>query len=120
MNQNGGLDYYIQLANQRGKMLWDYIESTNGYYSSKITDKAYRSRINVIFRICGGNTEMEETFIREALKAGITQIRGHTFNPGVRISMYNAMPIEGVAYLTQFMRVFMEKYSDAKYNSAKM
>jgi len=72
MNQNGGLDYYIQLANQRGKMLWDYIESTNDYYRSKVVDKKYRSRINVIVRICGGNTEMEETFIREALKAGIT------------------------------------------------
>ena len=120
MNQNGGLEYYIQLANQRGKLMWDYIESTNGYYRSKVVDKPYRSRINVIFRICGGNVEMEETFIREALKAGITQIRGHSFNPGIRVSMYNAMPIEGVAYMTQFMRAFMEKYPDAKYTKAKM
>lgn len=63
---------------------------------------------------------MEETFIREAGKAGIAQVKGHTFNPGVRISMYNAMPIEGVAYLTQFMRKFMDKYPDAKYSAPKM
>jgi len=42
------------------------------------------------------------------------QIKGHTFNPGVRISMYNAMPIEGVAYLTQFMREFMKRYPDTR------
>ena len=74
----------------------------------------------MILRICGGNSELEETFIREALKAGITQIRGHTFNPGIRVSMYNAMPIEGVAYLTQFMRVFMRDHPHASYKSPKM
>jgi phosphoserine aminotransferase len=110
MNQMGGLDYYIQLANQRGAVLWDFINGSNGYYKSKITDVNYQSRINVIFRIQGGNTEMEKTFIREAEKAGIVQITGHSFNPGVRISMYNSMPIEGVAYLTQFMRLFQVKY----------
>lgn len=47
----GGLEYYIQLANQRGRMLWDFINSSNGYYWSKITDDKYKSRINVIFRI---------------------------------------------------------------------
>jgi len=71
MNQMGGIEYYIQLANQRGKMLWDYIDLSNGYYRSKVNDIPYRSRINVIFRICGGNIEMEETFITEAKKAGI-------------------------------------------------
>lgn len=84
------------------------MESSNGYYASKITDKKFRSRVNVIFRIQGGNKELEETFMAEAKKAGIIQIRGHYFNPGVRISMYNAMPIEGVAFLCDFMRRFMK------------
>lgn len=51
MNQMGGLEYYTQLAEQRSTMLWNYMDSTDGYYKSKITDKAYRSRVNVIFRI---------------------------------------------------------------------
>ena len=51
MNQMGGLEYYTQLAEQRSTMLWNYLDSTDGYYKSKITDKAYRSRVNVIFRI---------------------------------------------------------------------
>jgi len=58
-------------------MLWDYIHSTNGYYKSKITDPSYHSRVNVVFRICGGSAtkgalnDLEETFIREAKNAGI-------------------------------------------------
>lgn len=114
MNQNGGLAYYTHIANQRGMLLWTMIDQSNGYYKSKITDKNYRSRINVIFRIQGGNKELEETFIREAGKVGITQIRGHSYNPGIRISMYNAMPVEGVVYLTNFMREFMARYPASK------
>lgn len=51
MNQMGGLEYYTQLATQRSQILWGFIDACGGYYKSKITDKAYRSRINVIFRI---------------------------------------------------------------------
>jgi phosphoserine aminotransferase len=101
-------------------MLWDFIDSSNGYYKSKITDKQYRSRINVVVRVLGGNEELEATFIREAQKAGITQTKAHPFCPGLRFSMYNAMPIAGVAYLTQFMRKFMIKYPDTKNKSPKM
>ena len=72
MNQMGGLEYYTQLAEQRSTMLWNYIDSTDGYYKSKITDKSYRSRVNVIFRIQGGNKETEKTFTNLAKKAGIT------------------------------------------------
>lgn len=64
----------------------------------KITDEAYKSRVNVIFRIQNGNTDLEAKFIAEAAAAGILQTKGHTFNPGIRLSMYNAMPVEGVEY----------------------
>lgn len=50
MNQNGGLEYYIMLSNQKAKMLYDFIDSTNGYYSIKVKPE-WRSRINCIFRI---------------------------------------------------------------------
>ena len=107
MNQMGGLEHYILETNQKGAMLWDFVESTNGYYASKIVEKQYRSRLNVVVRILGGNADLEAKFVREAQKAGITQTKAHPFSPGLRFSMYNAMPVAGVAYLTQFMRKFM-------------
>ena len=110
MNQNGGLGHYISLANQRGAMLWAAIDGSNGYYSSKLVQKGIRSRVNVIFRIQGGNAALEARFIEEAQKNFITQIKGHSFCPGIRISMYNAMPVAGVSHLVEFMRRFSERY----------
>lgn len=52
-------------------MLWDFIDSSSGYYKSKITDKKYRSRINVIFRIQGGKKDLEAAFMKEAKQIGI-------------------------------------------------
>lgn len=71
MNQNGGLEHYIDLANQRGNMLWDFIDNSNGYYKSKLVSKHVRSRINVIFRIQGGNEKLEAEFMKEAKEWGI-------------------------------------------------
>jgi len=99
MNEMGGLSHYENLAKIRSKLLWNFVDSSNGFYKSKITDKAYRSRVNVIVRIQGGDKDLEEMFITEAAAAGIVQIRGHTFNPGIRISMYNTMHVAGVEYL---------------------
>lgn len=85
-------------------MLWDAIDGSDGYYSSKLTQKSIRSRVNIIFRVQGGNEKLEAKFIEEAGKFAITQIKGHTFCPGIRISMYNAMPVDGVSHLVEFMR----------------
>jgi len=76
-------------------MLYDFIDNSNGYYSLKWLDKEYRSNVNTIFRVKGGLSQ-EELFIQEAAKAGIVNIRGHSWNPGIRISMYNATPLTGV------------------------
>ena len=117
MNQMGGLEYYTQLAEQRSALLWNCIDASGGYYWSKIADKNYRSRVNVIFRIAGGNKDLEATFVKLAMKNGISQIVAHGYNPGIRISMYNAMPVEGVAHLCNFMRTFQKNFPAS---SAKM
>jgi len=95
-------------------MLWEFIDGSGGYYKTKLTEKKWRSRINIIFRVQGGDAKLEEQFMREAAKVGIVQIKGHSFCAGIRISMYNAMPVEGVAHLTSFMRVFMNRYPDKR------
>jgi len=55
----GGVEHYSRLASQRSSMLWECIDSSGGYFKSKITDLPYRSRTNVIFRIGGGNKALE-------------------------------------------------------------
>ena len=62
---------------------------------------------------------MEKIFVKEAMEVNITQVVGHSFNPGIRISMYNAMPVEGVSHLVKFMREFRERYP-IRYDAAKM
>lgn len=71
MNQMGGLELYTKLAEERSRLLWSFIDSSNGYYKSKLESKDFRSRINCIFRIQGGNTDLEKLFMDEATKAGI-------------------------------------------------
>lgn len=72
MNQMGGVDYYTRLSAKKSELLWKTIDESNGYYKSKITDKAYRSRVNAIFRIAGGDDALEKKFIEEAYKVGIS------------------------------------------------
>ena len=55
-----------------------------------------------------GNKELDDKYIQEAKKVGIENIRGHRTVGGMRASIYNAMPIEGVKYLVEFMKKFEE------------
>ena len=87
-------------------MLWDVIDNSNGFYNS-FTDKAFRSRINVCFRVKDANKELEAKFIAEAEARKMINTGGHPANPGIRISMYNAMPVEGTRALCAFMKEFM-------------
>ena len=83
-------------------MLYSVIDNSQGYYVNKC-QKSFRSRVNVVFRI-PGNYDLEKKMILEAEKVKIINIAGHSNNPGIRISMYNAMPIEGVVALCTFMK----------------
>ena len=59
MNQMGGIDHYDRLAETKSKMLFTVIDNSNGYYVNK-TEKRFRSRMNVIMRIAGNNSELEK------------------------------------------------------------
>ena len=85
-------------------MLYDLIDNSGGYFEN-LTDKAFRSRININFRI-PGNHALEDQLVKECAKHRIINIKGHAFNPGIRISSYNAMPVEGVVLLCQVMQKF--------------
>lgn len=88
-------------------MLYDLLDKSGGYYVNR-TDPTFRSRINVNFRI-EGNRSLEKKLIAEAEKYKIINIAGHYTNPGIRISMYNAMPVAGVVALCHFLVKFQKE-----------
>lgn len=102
VEQMGGLEAMAKNADLRSSMLYDYLDSTDFYKGA--AQKASRSRMNVTFRT--GNDELDKKFIQESIDAGMTNLKGHRLVGGMRASIYNAMPIEGVEYLIDFMRKF--------------
>jgi phosphoserine aminotransferase len=87
------------------------IDNSKGFYTNSI-DTKFRSLINVPFRINPFNedpttyTSLELKFLENAAELGLLQLKGHSSNPGIRVSMYNAMALEGVEKLIELMRVF--------------
>ena len=106
MNEQGGIDAMAAKAAERSKMLYDYMDSTDGYYANRVEGK-YRSRMNIPFRVCD-NEELEAKFIKEAATVNLIETKGHRSVGGCRVSLYNAMPIEGVEALIAFMKQFRE------------
>jgi phosphoserine aminotransferase len=106
MNKIGGLPYLNELAKKRSSHLYDYIDSSEGYYTNPI-EKKYRSRMNIPFRVCCSD-EMEAKFLKEAAAENMIELKGHRSVGGCRASVYNAMPFEGVEKLVNFMKTFKE------------
>merc|ERR1712232_499302 len=106
--KNGGIANFDALAEKRAKLLYDNIDNSGGFYTCPV-DKACRSRMNVPFVIKGDDAKLTKLFLAEAKAAGMTNLAGHRSVGGCRASLYNAMPIEGVARLAQFMDKFRAK-----------
>ena len=92
------------MAAVKSRMLYDLLDASGGYYVNR-TEVKFRSRMNVNFRI-EGDRQLESKLIEEASKIGIINIKGHTANPGIRVSIYNAMPMQGVILLCKFLDDF--------------
>lgn len=80
-------------------MVYDAIQNSNGFYINNTTQK-YRSKINVPFRIrpdagekASSYYRLEELFLKQSKDIGLLSLRGHTLTKGIRVSMYNAMPV---------------------------
>ena len=100
----GGLEVMKVRNVEKAKILYDYLDSSKLFKGTVV--KEDRSLMNVPF--ITGNKELDDKFIKEAKKVGIENIRGHRTVGGMRASIYNAMPIEGVKYLVEFMKKFEE------------
>ncbi|PNH11062.1 Phosphoserine aminotransferase, chloroplastic [Tetrabaena socialis] len=105
----GGLEAMQKLNQEKAALLYDTIAASNGFYNSPV-DPAVRSLMNVPFTI-PSSPDLEKAFVKEAEKAGMLQLKGHRSVGGMRASIYNAMPMEGVQKLVAFMKEFHAKHA---------
>ena len=101
----GGVSAIEKRNNAKAKLLYDTIESSGGFYRCPV-EKDSRSKMNVVFRVAGGDEPIEKRFAEEAAAAGLAGTSGHRSVGGLRISLYNAVTLEAVEALTCFMREF--------------
>ena len=87
---------------KKAKLLYDYLDSQD-YYIAPV-EKESRSMMNVTF--VTGDAELDKKFAKEADEHGLKNLKGHRSVGGMRASIYNAMPYEGVATLVEFMKDF--------------
>ena len=98
----GGLEEMEKRNRKKAAVLYDYLDSSALFKPT--AEKAFRSMMNVCF--VTGDAELDKKFCAEAGKAGFVNIKGHRSVGGMRASIYNAMPLEGVEKLVDFMKKF--------------
>lgn len=110
IEKEGGVEEMEKRNEQKSKILYDYIDSSDGFYTNNVK-KSHRSRMNVTFRIKNGDEQLENEFVNEAEKEGMICLKGHRSVGGLRASLYNAITVENVKKLVSFMEKFKLKYS---------
>ena len=98
----GGLEEMKRRNERKASLLYDYLDSQT-YYTATV-DKKCRSMMNVVF--VTGDGELDRRFVKEAEAAGLKNLAGHRSVGGMRASIYNAMPYDGVERLVEFMKKF--------------
>ena len=98
----GGLEKMKEMNEKKAKILYDFLDKSKLFKGT--VEKNSRSLMNVPF--VTGSEEMDKKFIEEAKNEGLVQLKGHRTVGGMRASIYNAMPIEGVRALVDFMEKF--------------
>jgi phosphoserine aminotransferase len=103
----GGVKEIEKRNIEKAKLLYDLLDSS-AFYSNPVAQED-RSRMNVPFTL--RDPKLDEEFLRGAAKQGMVQLKGHRSVGGMRASIYNAMPIEGVQCLVQYMKDFEKKHA---------
>ncbi|KAF2097499.1 PLP-dependent transferase [Rhizodiscina lignyota] len=90
---------------QKAKLLYDALERYPQVYRI-VPAKTVRSRMNICFRVCGGDADKEKAFLAGAEKSGLLGLKGHRSVGGIRASNYNAVPLEGAQKLAEYLESF--------------
>lgn len=107
IKENGGLAAIEQVNRDKAEMLYAAMDSSDGFYRGTVNADS-RSWMNVPIRLA--TEELEAAFIAEAKSQGMGGLKGHRSVGGIRVSMYNAMPLAGIEKLVQFMKEFKAKH----------
>ncbi|HWA77827.1 MAG TPA: 3-phosphoserine/phosphohydroxythreonine transaminase [Polyangiaceae bacterium] len=103
LKRNGGMAAVEKVNREKAKLLYDVIDQRSDFYSCPV-EKDARSTMNVVFTL--KTPELEAEFLAEAQKRGMVGLKGHRSVGGMRASIYNAVPLEAVKSLADFMRGF--------------
>jgi phosphoserine aminotransferase len=101
----GGIKAINEVNEYKAGLLYDYIDNSSLF--KNYVQKEYRSIMNVPF--VTGSEELDAKFVKEATAAGLVSLKGHRLVGGMRASIYNAMPVDGVKALIEFMKKFEEE-----------
>lgn len=107
LKKQGGLAAMEKINIAKADLLYNYLDST-GFYHCPVA-KADRSRMNVPFTL--KDSALDGEFLKQAQHNGLLQLKGHRSVGGMRASIYNAMPLEGVAKLVAFMKEFANRHA---------
>ena len=105
IKKQGGVAAIEKVNIEKAKMLYDFLDESKLFKGT--AQAPYRSRMNVTF--VTGDAEKDAAFVKEAAAAGLVNLKGHRIVGGMRASIYNAMPVEGVKALVSFMKEFEMK-----------
>lgn len=105
LQSKGGLEAMKKINEEKAAILYEYLDSSSMFKGTVV--KKDRSLMNVPF--ITGSDELDAKFVKEAKEAGFENLKGHRTVGGMRASIYNAMPIEGVKALVQFMKKFEQE-----------
>ena len=105
LKKMGGLQAMKERNEEKARILYDYLDQSKLFRGT--VEPASRSLMNVPF--VTGDKEMDAKFVKEAKEAGLENLKGHRSVGGMRASIYNAMPVEGVQALVAFMKKFEEE-----------
>jgi phosphoserine aminotransferase len=106
LKQQGGLAAMEKRNVEKSKLLYDFLDGSQ-FFSNPVA-KEDRSRMNVPFTL--KDSKLDEEFLKGAVKEGMVQLKGHRSVGGMRASIYNAMPLEGVQHLVSYMKAFEAKH----------
>lgn len=102
LKRMGGIAEMNKINQKKAKMLYDYLDSSSMFHAT--VQGKDRSLMNIPF--VTGNDELDQKFVKESVAAGFLNLKGHRTVGGMRASIYNAMPVEGVERLIEFMQAF--------------